>query len=154
MDITLHIIINPATHNLSGMQAASRYRKGDIIDVYRATKFAELQGDGNYKMQSQMGNPVFCYIHVKNVPDTLDRQKIKQRLLEPVQVLEETIRRKNWHIPPSILPAAFKQKLLDDREATIEFSTAKSYIRKKTTPVILDPDQDDISINLIDGDLE
>lgn len=152
MDITLHIIILPATHPLEGMKAARRYRKGDIIDVYLASRFAELQG-GTYKMQSQMGQPKFAFIHIKNMPDTIDIQKIKAALLEPVSILEDSIRRRKWHIPPNILPVAFKRKILEDREATVEFSIAKAYIRKKTTPVILDPEQDDISTVLLDEDL-
>jgi len=154
MDITLQIIIRPATHALEGMEAACRYRTGDIIDVYRANRFAELQEDGNYLMQSQMGNDVFCYIHIKDVPDTLNRQRIKAKLLEPVTILDELVRRKMWHIPPSILPVAFRQRLLADREATVTFIQAKNYIRRKTTPVLLDPDQDDITTTLTDGDLE
>ena len=154
MDLTLHIIISPATHALEGMKAASRYRKGDIIDVYKATKFAVLQPDGNYQMQSQMGQSKFAFIHVKNIPNSFDKQKIKSALLPTIKILGGLVRRRKWHIPPSVLPGVFKQKILTDREVTIEFSIVKPYIRKKTTPVILDPEQDDISTALINGDLE
>lgn len=153
MDITLHIIANPATHELEGMKAAMRYRRGDILDVYRANKYATLQSDGNYKLNKSPGHPRFVFIHIKNIPDTLDKQKIKAKLIATVDLLDDTVRRRKWHIPPSILPSAFKQKLLAEKEITVEFATVKAYIRKKLTPIILDPDSDDITTSLTDEDL-
>lgn len=154
MDITLQIIIKPSTHILTGMKNAYRYRQGDIIDVYRTSKYATLQADGNYLLNSHIGHERFGFVHIKNIPDTLDRARIKRKLLKRIEILDEPVRRCKWHIPPSILPASFKQKLLANKQATVEWTTAKAYIRKKTTPVILDPDQDDITTVLTGGDVE
>lgn len=153
MNITLQILLKVANNPLTGVESAFRYKIGDIIDGFKTEKYAALQPDGTYAMQSQMGNPVFAYIHVLNVPDTFNLEKIRHAITSSVEITEEPIRRRKWHIPPAILPTAFKQKVLTDREATINFSTAKAYIRKKTTPVVLDASQDDISTSLTDGDL-
>lgn len=154
MDITLHIMIKPADHQLDDIRAARRYRSGDILDVYLATKYATLQPDGNYLLDKPPGHPRFGFIHIKGVPDTLDKRRIKEKLLSQVTILNETVRRKEWHIPPEILPQAFKLKLLEDKQVTVNFDTAKAYIRRKTTPVILDPDSDDISTAVTVEDLQ
>lgn len=153
MDITLHNIIKPASHALSGMRAARRLAPGDIIDVYEATEYATLQADGNYLLDSPPLHDRFGFVHVKHVPNSLSKARIKKKLTEAVEILGQDVRRKKWHVPPSILPTVIKQKILADKEITVEWSVAKSYIRKKTTPVILDPNQDDISTSLTDGDI-
>jgi len=153
MDITLHIILKPADHALEGIRAASRLAKCDIIDVYKAEKYATLQDDGNYLLDSPPLHPRFGFVHIKNVPDILKEINIKNKLLEAVEILGQPVRRKKWHIPPSILPDVVKKKILTDKEITVQWAIAKSYIRKKTTPVILNPSQDDISGVLTDGDV-
>ncbi len=152
MDITARIIIKPSTNELSGLEAASRHRVGDFIEIFKSTRFAEMDENGNYYMQSQMGSDKFAFIHIKNIPND-KAKKFERILLRPLLILDSFVRCKEWHLPPSLLPETIRQKLLEDREYTIEFNSAKAHIRKKLTPVHLDPDQDDISTTLTDEDI-
>jgi len=153
MDTTLMCIISPAKHKLEGMKAAARYQAGDIVDTFMSSKYAKLQPDGTYQMQSQMGQPKFAFIHIKNIPDNVNKQKIKTVLTSELTLLGETVRKRRWHIPPSILPTAFKQKLFSTREITVDYVVAKNYIRKKSAPVLLDATKDDISMSLDSKDI-
>lgn len=150
IDITLHIMIKPATHPLPGLKGACRIAKGDIIDVYKATKYATLQEDGNYMLDKPPGHERFGFVHIKNVPNT---PSIRNKLISGIDIAGESVRQCKWHIPPSMLPNVLKQKLLLEKQITVEWEVAKPYIRKKTVPVILDPSQDDISTSLTDGDI-
>ena len=164
-DITVQIILKPATHafpaNAQGMMKnACRYWPGDILDVYPAEKYATLGDDGNYLLNSPPGHPRFAFVHVKNVPVKFSVDRIKNKLTATVESEggvennQQLLRRRGWHIPPSITPVVFKQKLLLEKEATVDFNVAKNYIRKKVITDIFDPEVDNIDTVLIDEDLE
>ena len=62
-------------------------------------------------------------------------------------------RSRAYRIPPSILPAAKRNKLLADREITVTWAQAKPFIRKKLVAVDTDASADDETTELTDGDI-
>jgi len=73
---TIQVIIKPAEHALGDAEKeASRYSIGDAVATFDPSRFATFNiATNEWLMQSQMGNPTFAYVHVKNIPDTLTIQ--------------------------------------------------------------------------------
>ena len=59
-------------------------------------------------------------------------------------------RRREWRIPPGIVPTGLRNQLINDREIAITWTQAKPYIRKKIISNRLDPSTDDESTELVD----
>ena len=171
VDITLEIMLEPATHDLSydADKNARRFRRGDIFEVHRTTDIATLDGSGDYRLPS-IGTSVFGYIHVKNVPlaaalkiraaltkdtgETITRSVTDPDTGEVTEVVEPYhSRRRKWRIPRSVIPAAAKTKLLAEREITVEWAVFRDKIRRKIITDRLDPSLDDESNAVSDSDL-
>ena len=170
VDVTLEIILEPATHDLSydPKKAARRYRRGDIFEVHRSTDIATLT-NGVYHLPS-IGTTVFGYIHIRGVPnararrmrEVLTRDSGETRTvsrIDPETMLAanrevvDNHRMRRWRIPRSVIPPTARARLLADREITVDWTTFRDKIRRKVTANRLDVSQDDESNVLIDSDL-
>ena len=170
VDITLEIILEPATHDLSydPEKAARRYRRGDIFEVHRSTDIATLT-NGVYHLPS-IGTTVFGYIHIRGVPnararrmrevltqDTGETKTVSSidpetRLFEDIEVLDN-YRKRRWRIPRSVIPPTARTRLLADREITVDWTTFRDRIRRKIIANRLDVSRDDESNAIADTDL-
>ena len=160
-DITLTILLKPATHDLSATpeKAASRYRRGDIILAEPATKNATRNG-ADYIMHQNKGNHKFIYLHVTSVPDQFTIDIMNEKLCGEVSQLiptdpptYNTIRRRKFRIRPSIIPPAIRAEWLSNRELTVTFAQFKNHVWKKQVVNPLIPTQDDETSNVADIDL-
>jgi hypothetical protein len=183
VDITLTVVLNPATHALATDKQARRLKRGDIVAVDLTTSVESPSG--------RLG-----HIHITGVPNRpLDfvRQKLTESLytLEPyTDTIDETrymrwlvrghwplfdifpnvvnngdgtytatgerqmpARKAKWRIPASILPVNIRNTLLTNREITVTWEQAKPFIRKKVVANRLNATQDDETTELADGDI-
>ncbi len=171
VDVTLQIMLEPATHDLSynPEKAAARFRRGDIFAGHLAPDVATLTS-GTYNITEGIGSTVFGYVHITGVPTNL-AVKARNVLIfgtsetaievkpDPVTGLDEEHvslddwRLRRWRIPRSALTPGSLNKLLADREITITWAKVKPRIRKKIIAVRLDPLQDDETTELTDADV-
>ena len=151
--ITLQIMVNAPTHDLSHdpPMASMRYRNGDILTVYRTKDFATLTGE-TWNWNDVISSPRSVFVHITGVPLNL-AIKAGTRLTDSIAAAGDTFRRRKFRIPPSVVPIAFRNKLLADKEATITYTQVKAHIRKKSIVDVLDASQDNEDTALVDGDL-
>lgn len=170
VDVTLEIMLEPASHDLSYNleKAARRYRRGDILAVHRSADIATLNGN-EYNITEGIGTRVFGYIHIRDVPsararlmrDVLIRDTEETKtvdyddpLLGNVIVTKSDVwRLRRWRIPASVIPAAARAKLLIDRELTVSWATFRDKIRRKNLTTRLNPALDDESVSVQNSDL-
>ena len=128
MDITLQVIFNPKTHDLSydTQKQARRYRRGDIVGVMLT---------GNTGLPSF--NRPFAFIHITGVPNRPIAQ-IRARLttpaFDPLVLVNDNpaqLRRRRWRIPRSILPQGIIDQLIANRQVTVTWAQVKPFVRKK-----------------------
>jgi len=148
VDVTLEIMLEPATHDLSydPEKAARRYRRGDILTGWVASQYATLT-DGKYRLNAGAAGSPFAYVHITDVPNSI-ALKLRDKLTER---LEE--RRRRWRVPQSVLPAAIGAELLTMGEITVDWTAAKTRIRRKIIINPLDASADDESNQLTDSDV-
>lgn len=135
MNITLQVILNTKSHNVSPEKETRRYRQGDIVDVYQA-----------------VGPPdgPLGFIHIIGFPNK-PYQQIRNRLIIPIYnpvIPAERLRRRRWTIQ---LPDM--AQLIADKEITMPWGQVRPYIRRKIV-VNTDPAQDDVSNEIADTDLD
>lgn len=172
VDVTLEIMLEPPTHDLSYApeKEAARLRRGDILEIIRSTDFATKDGDGDYRVTEGIGNPRFGYIHITDVPNARAR-KMRDLLTQPtpetrerelpdpetglpvVHIISDSYRMKRWRIPRSVIPAALKATLLAEREITVSWNAFRDRIRRKIVTSRLDPALDDESNAVTNADL-
>ena len=143
INITLQVIIDPPTHNISDrpLTEAARSRPGDIVSVY----FTENVGPMNPSLP-------LGFIHITGAPD-VPLQRLINKVCGPLLEADEITRKHAWRVPPSVLPLALRNKLVADREITVTWTQAKTRIRKKIAATRLNPVSDDETTELTDGDL-
>lgn len=159
MDISLQIIVEAASHDLSANpeKEAARYRRGDIVGVYLTSDV------GAPSLNGRLG-----FVHITGVPDSINISKIKNRLLgeiiDRVTVSDpdipggtvdtvDLIRRRAWRIPPSIIPVGVRNQLLTNREAAVTWGQIKPYVRKKIVSDRLNASLDNETTELTDSDV-
>lgn len=168
VDITLQIMLEPATHDLSydPEKAARRYRQDDIFEIHRSTDIATFDGT-KYRLPS-IGTKVFGYIHILSVPDAL-AQKLQTALISTTgersinlfpdpetgenTFYDDPYRRRKWTMPRGLMDSGDKAELLADREVTVAWPQAKPMIRRKAVNVRIDASQDSEANSLQDSDL-
>lgn len=154
MDLTIAIMVNVPTHDLSYDKAkeAARHRDGDVLAVYNTSDLADLVGS-QYKFRDVINSPRMAYIHIRGVPDDVD---LKTWLIRPIKDdVDRDIRLRNnrWRIPTSVMPAAMTNALRDDHEFTIVWGQVKAFIRKKVIADKLDASKDSETVELTDQDM-
>ena len=151
--ITVQIMVNAPTHDLSydPPKAARRHRNGDILGVYKTSDFATLTGN-TWNWNDVISSPRSVFVHIRDLPTGLGA-RAKQRLEGMISAIDDILRIRRFRLPPSALPVPVQNALRDDREVTMSWAQFKSVCRKKIITVALDPDQDDETTELVDGDL-
>lgn len=150
-DITLMIMATVANHPLAtAKDEAFRYKPGDIVQLYVTEDIADWDGS-KYLMHNTPTHPRFAYIHVTGIPDNISRNV--NRLMENFQVIAQKYRRRRFRVLPSALPVVVRNRLRNEKQLTVDWSTAKSYIRKKLVINVNDSSTDDETTQLQDGDL-
>lgn len=147
-DVTLQVVVVAATHSLETPEKeAARDRVGDIVGAYLTSQV------GSPNLTGRLG-----FIHITGVPDAIPLRKVRDKLLRPclnpdVETTRDgsgagdisttldpatnplsrqrILRKRAFRIPPSVLTAALRQELLDNREITVTWAQAKPRIRKK-----------------------
>ena len=126
-DITVQVIINQSTHELSPEQEIARYLLGDIIDAFLSSKYASF--DGIYWHMPPIGDKRSGFVHITDVPaDVILKARTKLIEMPFSTITKEAIRRRTYHIDVANLPATFKEKILTDKEVTVTWTQAKPYI--------------------------
>ena len=151
MDITLQVMIEPPTHDLSydAAKNAARNRRGDVIGVYLTSDVTEPPNP----------NGRLGFIHITGVPDVLSFDRIRERLTsafhDPLLVTEKVMwRKRKWRIRASVIPAGARNTLLTTKELTVTWLQAKPYLRRKEVFNRLDVTADDETAELSDVDVE
>ena len=151
-DFTAQVIYQPSTHQMGNPKHnAQRYQVGDVIAVEPiALHNTYDEGTGDWVRNNAI-NPKFLYINVTGVPNSIDPRRLTEEEViandSPIliEVQENpTIRRRmrKFHINPSLIPLAGKQKLLADGQITVTFAAFKSVVQRKVVNVTLDSSQD------------
>jgi len=153
--ITLQVMVNAPTHVIDtsfvANKAAMRRRNGDILAVHNTQNFATLNGN-DWNWNEPISSPRSVFIHIRDIPANLV-PLARQRLTGKVKAASERIRIRQYRIPPGIMPQPVIDALQADREVTMDWTQAKTIIKKKSVTVVLDPDQDDESTSVVDADL-
>jgi len=159
-DLMLRVMINPSDDVRTGLEQANRWKPGDIVNVHRAQDHADIDGGGDYHVRGGINPNIRAgFIFVRNVPNSL-ALKAKEilelahydelLLLGPGKVM---VRKRKWHVPPSIIPTAARNELLNNREITFTWNQVKPYVRRKSFSSLTDDSGDNIDIQLADNDL-
>ena len=155
-DFTAQVIYQPSTHQMDdAKQNAQRYQVGDVIAVEPIERHNTYNAETGDWIRNSSINPKFLYINVTNVPESIDYHRLveEERVANGSPVLVEvqenpTIRRRmrKFHINPSLIPLAGRQKLLADGQITVTFAAFKNVAEKKSVTNKLDQttDTDDL----------
>lgn len=136
MNLTFQILVAPATHNLADpAKAARRYAVGDVVCVWDADAVAPYNGT-NHLMRDVISSTKYVFVHVRNVPVTLERAR--ERLLADdvtVGTFEGEVaiigyfRRKKFGAELASIPANIRNRLQADRQITVTWTQVKNYIK-------------------------
>lgn len=151
--LTVQIMVNVPTHDLSydPAKAAKRHRNGDVIAVYDTAQNAVLIGQ-NWHWNGVISSPRSVFVHIRDLPDNLVA-KAADRLAGAIKPASEVFRLSQYRLPPSALSVPVQDALRDNREITMSWAQFKSVCRKKVITAMLDPNQDEESTSIVEGDL-
>lgn len=137
MNLTLQILVAPATHNISDpAKAARRYAVGDIVCVWDADVVAPYNGT-NHILRDVISSTKFVFVHVRGVPDR-PIEVVRERLLssdmevgtfEGEMVVVGYYRRKRFNAVISSIPTNIRNRLNADRQITVTWTRVKNYIK-------------------------
>ena len=169
MDITLQVMLRPATHDLSYDPAkeARRLRRGDILRVHTTTDIAVLVND---KYQMDLAPDLnWGYVHIRDVPDaraarmkdvltrmsgeTKSRESIHPATGETViDQLMDNHRKRKWRVKITMMGQGARDKLLNEGQITVNWVAFRDKIRRKVPIGRLTPNTD-TDTPVLDGDL-
>lgn len=169
IDVTLKILVQPATLQLTGRKDCMRPRRGDICSVYLASKVSTLQGNGDYLLTGGNRNPVFTYIHVTGIPSAIGDQErlaaLRERFMEPISRLNDDqpdaniglfnstdIRHRKWRVLFSTFAPPTRSALRNGEERTYTWAAFKTHLKKRVVTDHLDRGLDTESINMTDAE--
>ena len=169
--VTVMIILDVPGHNLSPGKNAVRSKPGDPVTVFRSNAYngaGEAQTTynnetGSYHMVDSPVGGKWGFVHIKDVPDNLTIESLRDKLLSPAEETlftfdppkENLLRKKACRIPLDKLPdSANKETLLNARELTLDWNMFKQIIRKKiiNTDDKYNSSIDDESVIMLDED--
>lgn len=138
MNLTLQILVEPATHTLSDPEKiARRYAVGDLIMVFDADEVAPYNGV-NHILRDVISSTKFVFIHVRNAPD-ISIETIRKRLLDSDLDIgtfsdgqRDVIgyyRRKRFNLDINSAPPPIRNRLQTDRQVTINWGPLKGYVK-------------------------
>lgn len=123
MDVTLHIFAVQTEHKVD--REAQRHLRGDVVNIYERSRVTEPPHP-----RSRL-----IFIHITNVPiDSVHKlDRIRQAVLgEPNEDGERAIiHRHLFRIDLSALPTAVRNALQRDREYTVDWPTARNWVRSR-----------------------
>lgn len=137
MNLTLQILVEPATHTLSDPDKnARRYAVGDLIMVFDADEVAPYNG-ANHILRDVISSTKFVFVHVRNAPDR-PLEIIRERLLDSdVEIgtfdgqrsVIGYYRRKRFNLDPNSIPTPVRSRLQTDRQVTVNWGQLKGYVK-------------------------
>lgn len=138
MNITLQILVEPATHTLNDPAKASRrFAVGDLIMVFDADEVAPYNGV-NHILRDVISTTKFVFVHVRNVPD-VNLDVLRENLLasdieigtftEGIHDIIGYYRRKRFNLDINNLPTSAKLRLQADKQITINWSQLRGYLK-------------------------
>lgn len=138
MDISLQVIVVPATHTLPTEKHERRYVAGDIVDVISTAKLADWDGT-EYRVRGGITSPRLGFVHITGIPDR-PLERIRNKLTRPyvdrdsVLVANPTgaiLKRRAWRVPPTSIPAPIRNRLQTRREITVTWAQVKNFVANK-----------------------
>lgn len=137
MNLTLQILIAPATHNISDpAKAARRYTQGDLVEIWDADIVAPYNGTAHL-MRDVISSPKFVFVHVRGVPDR-PMAIVKERLLTwdvEVGTFDGEVsvigyyRRRRFSAVLANIPTNVRNRLQSDRQITVTWTQVKNYVK-------------------------
>ncbi len=123
LDISLYVMAFPSTHDLPPEKEYGRYKRGDIVDVYRRSQVITTTKEGQRCV----------YVHITGVPAPAIRNA-KKLMQGYYDVNDETLLgRRLFNIDPQTIPLALRQELAANREITVTWTQAKPYLKNLKT---------------------
>lgn len=143
MDITLQFMAVTPGHTLTGATETVRYRQGDIIGAWLATRYCRQVGAGAGRTFTKTDPPVhqrFYFLHVLDVPN-VSESVIQGALTSSDYVGSTLMRKRKWGINMSLLPVSLVNELAVFREVTTTWTQAKTFVRNvRANTLIADGD--------------
>ncbi|MHB1099295.1 MAG: hypothetical protein ACYCZR_07040 [Burkholderiales bacterium] len=138
MNITLQILVAPATHNIPDpAKNARRYTVGDVVCVWDADVVAPYNGTSHI-LRDVISSPKFVFVHVRDIPAQINLERAREKLCSDDSVFgtfdgEITVleyhRRKRFAAALSDIPANVRNRLQSDRQITVTWTQVKNYIK-------------------------
>ena len=122
-------------------KATGGYSKGDTIGVYKTSLIADWhEPEQEYRLKEPISSQRTGFVHVTSIPTTATR---KLRIMldthyhpspdpDDPHAGGRQFQRK-WNVLIDALPAALKQRFLEELELTFHWSQVKSYIQSRVT---------------------
>lgn len=153
VDITLEIIFNEATHDLSYDldKQAQREINGDIVAIHDTAQYATKDRDGIITWNDSINSPRTDFIHCTDYPTANTRS---DRLTGRIKAASFIVRLRENNFLVNDLPAKNQAELNTDRETTIPWVDVEGIlIAIKSVTESRDPSKDNYDTKLTDGDL-
>lgn len=138
MNLTLQILIAPATHTISDpAKIARRYAQGDLVCIWDSDVVAPYNGTAHL-MRDVISTVKYVFVHVRNVPAQVTLDRARNRLLaedidvgtfEGEVVIIGYYRRKKFGVALANIPTNIRNRLLSDREITVTWTQVRNYIK-------------------------
>ena len=170
MDITLKVLVNPNTSQMTNDRDMIRQRRGDIMSVYLASKVSTLQPNGDYLLTSGNLNPLMTYIHVTGIPSAIGDEErliaLRERFTSPITRLNDeqpdadiglfhfsAIRHRQWRILFSTFTTPVRNALRNGGERTFTWAEFKTHIKRRDVTNHLSRTSDAEIQSMADGDV-
>lgn len=133
MDITLQ---------LKKGSPGSFEERGDIRDVW-ITDGRRLNPGVKYYYIHITGFPNVSRAKARRIRDMLTAPELEPTEIGPDGVQQYRLfNRRRWHIPRGLLPQQARRKLARDGELTVQWTTARNYLRRKLQKILRDDSED------------
>lgn len=137
MNLTLQILVAPATHTIpDAAKAARRYAVGDLVEIWDADIVAPYDGTAHL-LRDVISSMKFVFVHVRGVPDR-PLAAVKARLLDSdieigtfdgERIVIGYYRRKRFNLVLADIPTNVRNRLQSDRQITVMWTQVKNYIK-------------------------
>lgn len=140
---------------------ARRLQLGDIHNVFPADEHSTLT-NGEYLLNDVVDSPVYSFLHVIDVPDSVQLRKLKyqERVVNATPNMDDgrenpwiVRRKKQWRTDTSLLTPILRVQLQDSSQVTITWLEFKAITHRKKVNVRADQSQDTVDKMLEDSDI-
>ncbi len=156
--VCFEVLEQAPTHDLSSNpeKEARQYRRGDVISVFLTPPVSTWRpGQGDWQLNSAIGTPRLVYIHVMEVPSDRWhslRNQMQEKLYANQEQQEDKLRNAKWRVQIWRLPVNPREKLLEDRQVTMQWNVFRSRLCKKNVHDRYKP-EDDTDTAIEDADI-